>query len=530
MKPLRAGDPRQMGPYQLQGRLGGGGMGQVFLGRSRGGRSVAVKVVRPELADDAGFRRRFAIEVEAARRVGGFYTAQVVDANTDADPPWMATAYIPGPSLHDAVTTRGPLPPTAVGVLGAGLAEGLAAIQDCKLVHRDLKPGNVILAADGPRVIDFGIARALDSTSYTATGVVIGTPAFMSPEQVHGDEVGLASDVFSLGAVLVFAATGRGPFGDGHHRAIMNRIVHDDADLTGLPPGLVDLVGACLSKAPENRPGLTDLLDRLAASAQDATRWLPPQVTEMITQLETTALQRRPETNGAFEMSWTGEEPPSTYAEAGSEPAEYSMVLPVILLLVGAAGALISWWLDPSVFSVDAHPGVNGIPAFLGAISGGLGLIGALVVIKGNGDRRREMSATRPYPHRTSWSLHVGPNYIVTTGATGRREFTWDQIRRVTIEQIKGAGPDRYTGIHLYIKGGARQLPPPLPAGWPYPAPTSIKPYSTHLVDAVVALCMPICVLGPMTHEQRTELTQALAQFGGRRWQPHGGERWSAES
>lgn len=150
MEPLRADDPRQVGPYRLQGRLGGGGMGQVFLGRSRGSRSVAVKIVRPELADDAGFRRRFAIEVEAARRVGGFYTAQVVDADTEADPPWMATAHIPGPSLHDAITTHGPLPPTAIGVLGAGLAEGLAAIHDRKLVHRDLKPGNVILAADGP--------------------------------------------------------------------------------------------------------------------------------------------------------------------------------------------------------------------------------------------------------------------------------------------------------------------------------------------------------------------------------------------
>jgi tRNA A-37 threonylcarbamoyl transferase component Bud32 len=529
MEPLRADDPRQVGPYRLQGRLGGGGMGQVYLGRSRGGRSVAVKVVRPELADDAGFRRRFAIEVEAARRVGGFYTAQVVDADTDADPPWMATAYIPGPSLHDAVTTHGSLPPTAIGVLGAGLAEGLAVIHDCKLVHRDLKPGNVILAADGPRVIDFGIARALDSTSQTAKGVVIGTPAFMSPEQVHGDEVGPASDVFALGAVLVFAATGRGPFGDGHHRAIMNRIVHDDADLTGLPPGLVDLVGACLSKTPENRPGLTDLLDRLAVSARDATRWLPPQVTEMITQLETTALKQRPETNGAFEMPWTGEEPPSTYADGPREPpAEYTMIPPVILLLVGAAGTLIPWWLDPGIYSAGRHPLVLTIPVFLGFISGGLGLIGALVVINGNGNRRLEERVTRPYPHRTGWSLHVGPNYIVTTGATGRREFTWDQIHRVTIEQIKGAGPYRYTGIHL-SKEGARQLPTPLPAGWPYPHPDSIGPYQ-RLVDAELSSHMPICVLGPMTHEQRTELTQALARFGGRRWQPHGGERWSAES
>ncbi|GAA4636394.1 hypothetical protein GCM10023196_085950 [Actinoallomurus vinaceus] len=286
MEPLRAGDPHQVGPYRLKGRLGGGGMGQVFLGRSRGGRPVAVKVVRPELADDAGFRRRFAIEVEAARRVGGFYTAQVVDADPDADPPWLVTAYVPGPSLHQAVAEHGPLRPAAIGVLGAGLAEGLAVIHDCDLVHRDLKPGNVILAADGPRVIDFGIARALDATSHTVSGAVVGTPAFMSPEQVQSDQVGPASDVFSLGAVLAFAATGRGPFGVGQGHAIMYRIVHDDPNLAGLPKDLADLVGACLAKTPEKRPSVTDLLDRLAEPGEGTTRWLPPEVTALITQLE----------------------------------------------------------------------------------------------------------------------------------------------------------------------------------------------------------------------------------------------------
>ncbi|WP_326630269.1 serine/threonine-protein kinase [Nonomuraea fuscirosea] len=286
MEPLRAGDPRQVGPYRLRGRLGGGGMGQVFLGRSRGGRPVAVKVVRSELAHDEGFRRRFAIEVEAARLVGGFYTAQVVDADTDADQPWLATDYIPGPSLQQAVAAHGPLPPAAVGVLGAGLAEGLTAIHQCKLVHRDLKPGNVILAANGPRVIDFGVARALEITSHTATGAVIGTPAFMSPEQIRSDEVGPASDVFSLGAVLVFAASGRGPFGDGHHHTIMYRILHDDPDLSGLPSDLTDLVGACLAKTPQNRPSLNELLDQLTAPAESATRWLTSEVTTMITRLE----------------------------------------------------------------------------------------------------------------------------------------------------------------------------------------------------------------------------------------------------
>lgn len=286
MEPLRPGDPRQVGPYRLRGRLGGGGMGQVFLGRSRGGRPVAVKVVRPELADDAEFRRRFTVEVEAAQKVGGFYTAQVVDADPGADPPWLVTAYIPGPSLHQAVAEHGPLPPAAVRVLGAGLAEGLATVHNCGLVHRDLKPGNVILAADGPRVIDFGIVRALDATSHTASGAVVGTPAFMSPEQVRGEEVGRASDVFSLGSVLVFAATGRGPFGTGQSHAVMFRITQGQPDLTGLPPELFGLVAACLDVYPGNRPGLDDLIDRLADGAADATRWLPPTVTTMITRLE----------------------------------------------------------------------------------------------------------------------------------------------------------------------------------------------------------------------------------------------------
>ncbi|GAA3927914.1 hypothetical protein GCM10023085_06370 [Actinomadura viridis] len=287
MEPLRPEDPRQVGPYRLERRLGGGGMGQVFVGRSRGGRPVAVKLVRPELAGDAGFRRRFALEVEAARRVGGFSTAQVVDADAVADPPWLATAYIPGPSLHEAVEAYGPLPPAATASLGAGLAEGLAAIHACDLVHRDLKPGNVILADDGPRVIDFGIARALDATSHSLTQGVIGTPSFMSPEQVRGRPVGPPSDVFALGAVLTFAATGRGPFGVGPAQAVLYRVVHDEPDLSEVPGGLAGLVAACLAKDPAARPQVGHVLDRLAVPAGEGTRWLPPGVTAMVAERRT---------------------------------------------------------------------------------------------------------------------------------------------------------------------------------------------------------------------------------------------------
>lgn len=282
MRDLLPADPRTVGPYRLLARLGGGGMGQVFLGRSRGGRVVAVKLVRPELAEDAQFRQRFAREVQAARRVGGFYTAQVVDADTEAVPPWLVTSYIPGPTLREAIVKCGPLPADAVAALGAGLAEGLKAIHACDVVHRDLKPGNVILAGDGPRIIDFGIARALDASSHLTQTGVIGTPAFMSPEQIRGRETGPASDTFCLAAVLVYAATGRGAFGDGPTEAVVYRVVHDEPDLFGLPAELGELVSAGLAKNPDDRPSVTEVLDQCAALAGSTGLHLPAEVTEMI--------------------------------------------------------------------------------------------------------------------------------------------------------------------------------------------------------------------------------------------------------
>ncbi len=208
---LQAGDPVQAGPYRLAGRLGSGGIGHVFLGLSAGGRPVAVKVIRPELAGEPGFRARFAREVAAARQVNGLFTAAVVDADVTGPVPWLATAYVPGPSLADVVETRGPLPVDSVLALAAGLAEGLVAIHAVGVVHRDLKPSNVLLAVDGPRVIDFGISRAAEASALTQSGMVMGSPGFMSPEQAEGVPVGPASDVFSLGAVLAFAATAEGP-------------------------------------------------------------------------------------------------------------------------------------------------------------------------------------------------------------------------------------------------------------------------------------------------------------------------------
>ncbi|GAA2154817.1 hypothetical protein GCM10009760_54100 [Kitasatospora kazusensis] len=270
VEPLGPGDPRRIGPYQLDGRLGAGGMGQVYLASSPGGRKVAVKVIRPELADTPQFRTRFVREVDAARQVGGFHTAQVVDADPDAPSPWLATAYIPGPTLQQVVTAHGPLTPDAVLRLGAGLAEGLTAIHRCGLVHRDLKPGNVIIADDGPRIIDFGIAHAPGSDALTHTGSVIGTYAYMSPEQIRADRADAASDVFALGAVLAFAATGSSPFDATTVPAIIHRVTSEAPRLDGLFGDLYDLVTGCLAKAPADRPSTADVLARLSVTGPGA--------------------------------------------------------------------------------------------------------------------------------------------------------------------------------------------------------------------------------------------------------------------
>ncbi|MFF9025431.1 serine/threonine-protein kinase [Streptomyces eurythermus] len=252
-RPLQADDPAAVAGYRLAARLGAGGMGRVYLSHTQGGRPVALKVVRPELADDPDFRRRFRREVTAARRVRGAYTAELIDADPDGTPPWLATLYVPGPSLADAVARRGPLPVAAVLWLMAGVAEALQAIHAEGVVHRDLKPSNVLLAADGPRVIDFGIALAADGTSYTATGSTIGTPAFMAPEQATGGEVTAATDVFALGQTAAFTALGRPLYGEGPGVNVLYRIVHSEPDLSLLPEPLRPLFARCLAADPAER-------------------------------------------------------------------------------------------------------------------------------------------------------------------------------------------------------------------------------------------------------------------------------------
>ncbi|UNZ21292.1 serine/threonine-protein kinase [Streptomyces sp. 891-h] len=270
MEPLEAGDPVRVGGFVLRGRLGAGGMGEVFLGRSPGGRAVAVKVVHPHLARQAEFRRRFRREVAAVQAVSGAFTAPVVAAGPQDEPPWIATVYIPGPTLTDSVSEGGPLPEGSVWPLAAGLVEALQAIHANDLLHRDLKPSNVLLATDGPRVIDFGIARAMDATVLTGTGTAIGTPGFMSPEQAEGGQIGPASDVFALGAVIAFAATGHEPFGQGPPLAVLHRVVNNEPRLDGLTDPLRALVAACLAKNHADRPTTVQLLNQIAA------HWDPP--------------------------------------------------------------------------------------------------------------------------------------------------------------------------------------------------------------------------------------------------------------
>ncbi|MFH8767670.1 serine/threonine-protein kinase [Streptomyces sp. NPDC017958] len=285
---LSPDDPRGIGGYRLCARLGAGGMGRVYLAYTVGGRPVALKVVRPELAEDPGFRYRFAQEVGSARRIHGLYTAQVVDAGTDATTPWLATTFVPGPSLQQVVHRHGPLPERTVLLLVAGIAEALQAIHTAGVVHRDLKPGNVLVAADGPRVIDFGIARAADANPLTGTGLRIGSPGFMAPEQALGLPATPATDVFALGALIACIGSGTPPFGDGPESVSLYRAIHEEPDLSHLPYGLHELVRLCLAKNPEDRPGTAWLIE--AARSHPATGgelrfsdgWLPRQISSDI--------------------------------------------------------------------------------------------------------------------------------------------------------------------------------------------------------------------------------------------------------
>ncbi|MFF8566438.1 serine/threonine-protein kinase [Streptomyces albidoflavus] len=333
MEQLGPGDPQQIGAYRLQARLGAGGMGQVYLARSERGRTVAVKLVRRELAEQAEFRDRFRKEVAAARRVGGAWTAPVLDADTEAEVPWLATGYVAGPSLQSVVASHhGPLPERSVRILGAGLAHALKDIHAAGLIHRDLKPSNVLLTIDGPRVIDFGIARALETTAdaaLTRTGAVVGSPGFMAPEQVRGDRVTPAADVFCLGSVLAYAATGALPFGTANSgvHALMYRIAQEPPNLADVPENLQELIGACLAKDPEDRPTLDRLLaltgaDDTVSDGKALDPWLPGGLVAQLGRHAVRLLDREdPENAPAAEAAPHAGADASAQAEAPGTPA-----------------------------------------------------------------------------------------------------------------------------------------------------------------------------------------------------------------
>ncbi|MFI9818437.1 serine/threonine-protein kinase [Saccharothrix variisporea] len=332
--PLTADDPTEVGGYELRARIGVGGMGRVYLAFTPGGRALAIKVVRSEHAEDEEFRRRFRQEVDIARRVQGLYTATVVDADPDAVLPWLATSYVSGPSVRQAVADHGPLPLPTVFRLLAGAAEGLSAIHACGLVHRDLTPANVLLADDGPRVIDFGIAHAAAATSLTRTGVQVGTPALMAPEQVRGKPATRATDVFALGQLAVFAATGHTAFGEGNPDALFYRILNEPPDLDDCPPELRPIAERCLAKDPDDRPELTEVIEYARARTHGQTvllttdSWLPDDLVTALVAFDPSAYQR------------TAVEPPQPRVPTAVLPPPGTNRGSVIAAIVGSALAV----------------------------------------------------------------------------------------------------------------------------------------------------------------------------------------------
>jgi hypothetical protein len=354
-------------------------MGEVYLAKSPGGRLVAIKLIRPELAEERGFRSRFSSEISAARNVSGIYTAAVVDADADAELPWMATVYVPGPSLTDAVEENGPLPVRSVLALAAGLAEALQAIHRADLVHRDLKPSNVLLATDGPRVIDFGISLALERSMMTATGMVMGSPGFMSPEQARGQrEVGTPTDMFSFGAVLAFAATGNSPFGVGPTPALLYRVVNEPPDLEAVPARLRPLVEQCLVKDPADRPTPAEVLASLSDDVEILTgEWLPQPIAETMVRYSPTLQTplppalREPEPAPA-EPAASASAVAGPSGPVGYEPTELGPVVPAAAEADPVAATRVEQGLLPETAFIPASGAVTAARQDVAGGTGGM--------------------------------------------------------------------------------------------------------------------------------------------------------------
>ncbi|MFJ4465997.1 bifunctional serine/threonine-protein kinase/ABC transporter substrate-binding protein [Streptomyces sp. NPDC089424] len=338
MERLRPSDPSEIGGHRLAARLGAGGMGVVYLARSQHAAWCAVKVIRAEHADDPGFRARFRREVDLASRLTGRWTVPVLAADAESRSPWLATAYVPGPSLAEAVLLHGPWPEEQLRALGAALAEALDEVHTAGLVHRDVKPANVLLAADGPRLIDFGIARSVGATALTADGVVVGSPGYLSPEQARGLPVGPPSDVFSLGCVLAHAATGRAVFGTGGAASVLYRTVHEEPDLDGVPAGLRQLVRRCLAKDPAARPTVPEL--RAALGVFGAAGWLPAGLPPLVAARASRVLDLPVPEPTAVD---TAPAPPGPAAS----PTRRRLLTAASVLGVTSAGVGAWWWSRP---------------------------------------------------------------------------------------------------------------------------------------------------------------------------------------
>jgi eukaryotic-like serine/threonine-protein kinase len=371
MEPLRGADPAGIGGYRLLRRLGAGGMGVVYLARSAGGSLAALKVIRAAHADDPGFRARFRREVETAGRVVSPWVVPLLDADPDAESPWLATEFVPGPSLAEAVAECGPLPYGSLGVLGARLAEALEAVHGAGLVHRDVKPGNVLLAVDGPRMIDFGIARAPEDTALTASGMVVGSPGFLSPEQAQGRgrEIGPAADVFSLGCLLAYAATGERPFGLGSAAEVLVRTVYDDPDLDGVPAPLLPLLRDCLAKEPGARPEVAAVRRTLEGTRSPDGGWLPEALTRLIAR-RSAAVLALPD----VEATEVSQPAPAAGAVTAVDPGSGGGATRRRFLVLGsaagvlAAGGTAAWWTARRPGSTRSDAGGTRLPRLVVAL------------------------------------------------------------------------------------------------------------------------------------------------------------------
>ncbi|AIV35124.1 serine/threonine-protein kinase [Streptomyces sp. CCM_MD2014] len=527
MRKLGGGDPQHIGAYRLLGRLGAGGMGHVYLARSDRGRTVAVKLVREELAALEEFRERFRQEVESARRVGGHWTAPVLDADTEAAVPWVATGYVAGPSLQQVVGhDHGALPERSVRTLGAGLAHALQDIHAAGIVHRDLKPSNVLVTIDGPRVIDFGIARALETVTdggVTRTGALVGSPGFMAPEQVRGDRVTPACDVFCLGSVLAYAATGNLPFGSANSgvHALMFRIAQEEPDLEGVPEGIADLVRDCLKKDPAARPGLAEVLERTGAQdtvtgGRSRDPWLPSALVAQLgrhaVRLLDTENPESPGVPGSPGAPGTAAPGPgggvrghagvAGAASAGAAPGDAG----VASAGGGASGAAGAGGPAPGGAGPGGAPGgpasgVPGGPASGTAVAGGTGA-GDAAVAPGDGSPGgppppREPGSGTPLNHLPTLVAGQGPptpppathahSHPSAPGYGHAQDPAWPSAQ---------AGY-QHPGHQQPYGGGLGPTPPqgpPLPYGFPYNAPP--EPLRSARSTALLVVVALVVALG----------------------------------